>query len=118
MAVLVAVTDSDEGTPALDTAVAEARRRRTGLLAANLRLAPLDTSHVPDDVETTVLEREPDVEVGQHVLGLLDRHRDEVDLLVIGMKRRSPVGKLVLGSLAQFLLLNADVPVLAPKTPG
>lgn len=117
MAVLVAVTDSDEGTPALDTAVAEARRR-TGLLAANLRLAPLDTSHVPDDVETTVLEREPDVEVGQHVLGLLDRHRDEVDLLVIGMKRRSPVGKLVLGSLAQFLLLNADVPVLAVKTHG
>jgi nucleotide-binding universal stress UspA family protein len=39
-----------------------------------------------------------------------------VELLVIGMKRRSPVGKAVLGSISQRLLLDAPVAVLAVKT--
>jgi nucleotide-binding universal stress UspA family protein len=115
MAILVAVTDSEEGARALETAIAEARLRRTSLLVANLRLSPLDISSVPADLEAKLIEREPNVEVGDHVLNLLDEH--EAELLVIGMKRRSPVGKLVLGSLAQHLLLHADTPVLAVKVP-
>ena len=41
--------------------------------------------------------------------------RAEADLLVIGMRRRSPVGKLVLGSVVQDVLLAANCPVLAVK---
>jgi nucleotide-binding universal stress UspA family protein len=37
------------------------------------------------------------------------------ELLVIGVRRRSPVGKLVLGSNAQQILLRADCAVLAVK---
>ena len=42
---------------------------------------------------------------------------DEVDaaLIVIGIRRRSPVGKLVMGSVAQRILMDAHCPVLAVK---
>jgi nucleotide-binding universal stress UspA family protein len=37
------------------------------------------------------------------------------ELIVIGVRRRSRVGKLFSGSTAQHVLLDADCPVLAVK---
>jgi nucleotide-binding universal stress UspA family protein len=50
---------------------------------------------------------------------LLQVAKDEdVDLIVLGIRRRSPVGKMVLGSNAQDVLLKADCAVLAVKPPA
>jgi nucleotide-binding universal stress UspA family protein len=47
---------------------------------------------------------------------LLQASKDEdADMIVIGIRRRSPVGKLILGSNAQDILLHADCAVLAVK---
>jgi nucleotide-binding universal stress UspA family protein len=39
----------------------------------------------------------------------------QADLIVIGVRRRSPTGKLILGSQAQRILLDAPCPVLVVK---
>lgn len=39
------------------------------------------------------------------------------ELLVIGARRRSPVGKALLGSVTQNIVLDATVPVLVVKSP-
>ena len=39
----------------------------------------------------------------------------DADLIVVGIKRRSRVGKILMGSTAQFVILRAECPVLTVK---
>ena len=39
----------------------------------------------------------------------------EADEIIVGVKRRSKVGKLLMGSTAQYVILNASAPVISVK---
>ncbi len=56
-------------------------------------------------------------ERGRDAVGDLLEHAERVDAsrIVVGVKHRSPVGKLLLGSAAQQIILEARVPVVCVK---
>ncbi len=115
--VVVAVTDSAEGEHALAHAFTEAQRLGSDLVVVNLKLGPLDVSGAPEGLRMEVVDRRGRRSPGDAVLDVLRQRAGTVDRLVIGVRRRSPVGKAVLGSLSQELLMDADVPVVAVKLP-
>jgi nucleotide-binding universal stress UspA family protein len=127
--VVVGVVPNPRGEAAMAHAVEEARRRDARLVVVNssrgdalvdedflfgdrLRQlhADLTASGVPFEV------RQP---VGRDVAEELAAAAEETgaDLVVIGLRRRSAVGKLLVGSAAQRILLDVDCPVLAVKSP-
>jgi nucleotide-binding universal stress UspA family protein len=116
MAVMVAVPDSAEGRRALEAGVAESRQLDTDLVIVNLTLHALDMSSIPADLPYTVVERHGKGPA-EAVLDALDDHA-KIDRLVICVARRTPVGKAMLGSVSQRLLLEAEVPVVAVKLPA
>lgn len=115
MTVLVAVPDSPEGVAALAAAGVEAELLGTDLVAINLAFRPLDTSTIPASTKVTVVERH-----GKSDRDPVDAVLDDIKeygarRLVIGVRRRTPVGKALLGSVSQRLLLDSPIPVLAVK---
>jgi len=116
MSVLVAVADSKEGKAALTAAISEAQQLNTSLVVLNLGLSAQTLTNVPDEVSVRTIERKGRAD-RDPVDAVLDEIRADPDIqrLVIGVKRRTPVGKALLGSVSQRLLLEVDVPVLAVK---
>ena len=81
--------------------------------AVGQALAEADLGHVPWDLHLVAGGTEkPDV-----AGAILDQVKGvDPDLLVIGARRRSPVGKAFLGSVAQSVILDSEVPVLVVKS--
>ena len=53
------------------------------------------------------------LEPGEDLVRLAEEH--QVDEIIVGVKRRSKVGKLVFGSTAQYVILKAPCPVATVK---
>ena len=118
MTIIAAVTDSKEGRQALVEAVAEAKQLNTDLVAVNLGSTKLDVTDLDTDgVTVAVVDRRREDKEDSADAVLDEIAARKATRLVIGVKRRRPVGKALLGSLSQRLLLNSPVPVLAVKLP-
>lgn len=115
MTIMAAVPDSPEGSHALAAAAAEAKKFDTDLVAVNLGLGGLDVSRIDHDVHVTIVDRVGRAERDPADAVLHEIATRKPTRLVIGIKRRSRVGKVVLGSVSQRLLLHSPIPVLAVK---
>jgi nucleotide-binding universal stress UspA family protein len=128
--ILTGYIRSPEGRAALDAAIAEAKQRGGELIVVHSmrgggREDEREIIAYRDElaeVERRLASEGISFQIRELVRGqspsedLVEFANDEgVDLIVIGVRRRSPVGKLVLGSNAQDILLRADCPVLAVK---
>ena len=81
----------------------------------HLALTALDTSPIPTGAQVKVIKRtcRSDRDPAEAVLDEIKDH--DVSRPVIGLRRRSPVGKALLGSVSRRLLLESPVTVVAVK---
>ena len=130
MTIVVGFVPTKEGRAALTRAVDEARMRRSRLVVINSNRGGRDFDEDATRAADTELQRVSDeltgdgleLEVRQLVRGnepaedlISVANETDADLIVIGLRRRTPVGKLILGSNAQRILLDAPCAVLAVK---
>jgi len=130
--VVVSSAFTPEGRSALRAAGSEALRRRTGLVLVRTEREGMSADD-PDAEGLEAVRGEVESELaaaglayelrsvdgGDDPAGVLLSVAEEVDaeLIVIGLRRRTPVGKLILGVNAQRILLDAPCAVLAVKAP-
>ena len=131
MTIVVGYVPKPEGEAALDRAIAEAQLRQEDLVLVNStsggsyadaswatdeQLAAvrerIETAGVPFELVHSVVGQEP----ADHVVEVAEKAH--ASLLVIGLRRRTSVGKFLLGSSASMILMHAPCPVLAVKVPG
>ena len=130
MAIVVGYVPTKEGRAALRRAADESLLRKSKLIVINSQRGGRDFDGAEAErfeAELSRIQGELD-EVGvEHEVRQLVRgnepaedliavaEEESADFIVIGLRRRTPVGKLILGSNAQRILLDASCPVLAVK---
>ncbi|USZ69503.1 universal stress protein [Halorussus salilacus] len=118
MNVLLGIGGSDDSLHALEKTVDRAKAAGDDLTVAVLENPESDRD--PDDVEDRVRETLDDAgfsaevrrlpgDPGSELVDLAER--EGFDQLVLGGGQRSPMGKIKLGHIAEFVLLNSPVTV-------
>jgi nucleotide-binding universal stress UspA family protein len=128
MTIVVGYVPTPEGEAALAAAIAESRLREQPLHIVNSARGDslIDSRFVQEsgidelrsrlDASGVVYEIDQKVrghEASEEVVEAADRVK--ASLIVIGLRRRTATGKLITGSQAQRILLDANCPVLAVK---
>jgi nucleotide-binding universal stress UspA family protein len=128
MTIIVAFAPRPEGRAALEKGIEIARRRNEHLLVVNA----ISGSNQDDPSRADISEIEAveerlaasgiAAEFKQFVRGknavteILElAESPEVSLVIVGLRKRSPLGKLILGSVSRDILLSVPCPVLAVK---
>jgi nucleotide-binding universal stress UspA family protein len=127
MSVVVGYIPNEYGEAALTEALAEAQRRGTGLVVVNTSRGDslVDKRYVGEqgrrDLEERLSTAPVQVELRQSIgtdvaAEILTVAREVgAEALVIGIRHRSQVGKMLMGSVATHLLMEAPCPVVAVK---
>lgn len=130
MSVVVMYSPDEFGRVALAYGATEAARRSERLIVVNPTKGDsyVDSKFAHDDelamlhaaLDRLEVESEIRHDVVPDIAGaVLDAARDsDASLIVVGIRPRTPVGKLLLGSVAQRLILDSTCPVLAVKPDG
>ena len=127
MTVVVGYIPDQYGEAALTAGIEEAERRGTGLVVVNATKgdALVDRRYVGEAGLAGLEERLAELDmthevrqaIGPDVAEEILRVAAETDaaVVVIGLRHRTPVGKMIMGSVAQQVLLDAHCAVLAVK---
>ena len=127
MAVVIGFIPDQYGEAALAAGLEEAERRRTGVVVVNSTRgdALADARYLGADARVTLEQQLADSGVDHEVRQTMGRDVAEeilavaadvaADAIVIGIRHRSPVGKLIMGSVAQRVIMDAACPVIAVK---
>ncbi|MFC7228960.1 universal stress protein [Salinirubellus salinus] len=118
MKVLLGVGGSDDGLTALDRTIERTREAGDDLTVAVVENPAVDrsTESIREAVEERLREAGLEAEVvvveghpGSRLVELAER--EGFDRIVLGGGETSPLGKVSLGSIAEFVVLNATVSV-------
>jgi nucleotide-binding universal stress UspA family protein len=124
MSVAVGYVASQEGRAALSAAIGEAALRKTTLQIIS-PVAGEASAEADSDIRGAIAAAtaagvqasvRPNEGTDAADFMIDASYEEDVELIVIGVRRRSPVGKLFLGSTAQRVILEAGCPVTAVKT--
>ena len=129
MAIVIGFIPDQYGEAALAHGLDEATRRKTGVVVVNTTKgdALVDKRYLGAEGKVTLEQRLADSGIEHEVRQTMGSDiADEIlavaadvdaDAIVIGIRHRSPVGKLIMGSVAQRVIIDAACPVIAVK-PG
>ncbi|GLI29822.1 MULTISPECIES: universal stress protein [Brachybacterium] len=127
--ILLAYVPSATSEAAFDFAVEEAERRDASLLVLASERAPdprkargvTDQRPLQERLEETGLGFELRTvpkrdDPADDILDAVEH--DDVDLVILGIRKRTPIGKILLGSTSQRVAIESPVPVVMVKPEG
>lgn len=130
MKILVAYKDTKEGQLALELAKTHSRYFDAEILLVSsseggkgedpeeiskmsIRLEEIKTALIQEGIPCEVTQLARGLSPGEDIVFYADEN--QVDMIYVGIQKKSRTSKLLLGSTAQYIILKASCPVISVK---